>query len=103
MQVTRAAYPPVPEDEQTIDLRTVMQLEIDLSHGDESRFGPILEALGSMVAVHGGQVRVHAPASMEKMLVKSLLMGKPVTVPVRFEPSPSRANAVIEWQQPLDQ
>lgn len=91
---------PAPEGEDAMDLRTVMKLEIDVSGTDEGRFGPVLEAFGAAIAEHGGQVRLRAPASMEKVLVKFLLMGKRVTIPVHFEPNALPSNAVIEWQQP---
>lgn len=80
-------------------LRTVMRVEIDLSETEEKVFGPVLKTLGAAIAEHGGQVRLEAPGAMEKMLVKSLLMGKRIAIPVHFESRNSRDDAVLEWQQ----
>lgn len=90
---------PAPQSEDVVELQTVMQLEIKAS--DLGPFVPMLKALGSAIAAHGGEVRLHAPASMEKWLVKSLLMGKQAAIPVDFEPSSLQADVVIEWQQPF--
>lgn len=92
---------PVPQD--TVDLRTVMQLEFAGPEMDESVFGPVLKELGATIAEEGGEVRMEAPESMKKMLVKSLLMGKRVTIPVHFEPKPLQDKVVIEWQQPSEE
>lgn len=91
-----------PDGEDAYELQTVMHLEINASDFDESRFGPVLKALGAAIAEHGGRVRLLAPSSMEKRLVKSLLMGKQAAVPVHFEPSALQTGAVIEWLQPAE-
>ena len=93
----------IPAAQDTVDLRTVMQLEIVGPEMDESVFGPVLEALGATIAEEGGEVRMEAPESMKKMLVKSLLMGKRVTIPLHFEPKPLQDKVLIEWQQPSEE
>lgn len=91
---------PAPQTEHAVEQKTVMRLALMTSDVDESDFGPVLKALGATIAEHGGRIQLQAPVEMEKQLVKSLLMGKRVAVPVDFEASTPRSDVLIEWQQP---
>lgn len=90
------------QGQSAVEWQTVMHLKITASDMDERRLGPVLKTLGAAIAEHGGRVHLKAPAAMDKQLVKLLLMGKQVAVPVHFETSPAPDGVAIEWQRPSD-
>ena len=71
--------------DNTEDPETTRQLALQFDQAEAERYEQILEAIGTVAANTGGQLRIRAPSELELALLKPLLAGRKQAIQVAFD------------------